>query len=221
MSISVITPSVREKGLKLVDKALKRQTFKNYEWRINDKRYDGGFWGLNRAYNDLIRGSKGELLVSWQDYTYAEPDTLERFWEHYQAEPKTVVGAVGNKYEEPDWMVRSWQDPRERDDQGTFYEVYPADVEWNLCSVPKCAVEKVGGFDEELDYLGFGMDGYSVNYRMDEVGYVFKLDQSIKSYSLEHDRPDGWDENNLLGKKYNKRREELIKGGKWPNLKYL
>lgn len=222
MEISIITPSVRPEGLELVEKALKRQTFKDYEWLVNDKRYEGGYWGLNRAYNDLIRQAKGELLVSWQDYTYTDPDALEKFWAHYEAEPKTLVGAVGNKYQTENWAVKTWQDPRERNDFGSFYPTNFCDIEWNLCSVPKEAMYEIGGFDEEMDFRGFGMDGYAVNDRLANTGlYDFKLDQSIKTYSLEHDRFEGWDEHNLISKGYLKRKQELMDKGVWPYLEYI
>ena len=220
--ISVITPSVRPKGLKIVEKALNRQSFKDFEWLVNDKRYKGGVWGLNRAYNDLIRQSKGELLVSWQDWTFADPDCLEKFWLHFQAEPKTLVTAVGNKYADDTWMVKTWQDPRQRDDQGSYYQCFPWDIEWNLCSVPKQALYDIGGFMEDFDFEGYGMDGLGVNERINEIGgYDFKIDQSIKSYSLEHDRPKDWDKFNLLGDKYFKLKNKLQKSGKWLAASYL
>lgn len=166
----------------------------------------------------MIRRSSGQLVISMQDWTYADPETLERFWTHYQLEPKTLVGAVGNKYQDESWSVMTWKDPRERSDQGTFYPCYFSDIEWNLCAVPKEALYAVGGFDEELDRF-FGMDAYSVNERVNLLGgYDFKLDQSIKSYSLEHGRPPGWEENNAIHGAYNRRRQDYLKN---PVLPYL
>lgn len=217
---SVISPSVRPGGLKLVEKALNQQTFRDFEWLVNDKRYDGGFWGLNRAYNQLIDQASGELIVSWQDYTFAKPDALERFVENYK---KTggIISGIGNKYVDDSWVEKNWQDPRQRIDMGSFYECNPNDVEWNFCACPKKALMEVGGFDEEMDFLGFGMDGISVNERMDSLGYKFYLDQSNESYSINHNRPDNWDEFNLLNGGYLKRKQELIKEGQWPTLNYL
>lgn len=221
MDISVITPSVRKKGLSIVKKALDRQTFRDFEWIINDKRYKGGYWGLNRAYNDLIGNAKGKLLVSWQDYTYADPDTLWKLWNHYQANKHLLVSAVGNKYTDETWMVKTWQDPRERDDIGSFYECYPWDIEANLCSIPKDAMYKVGGFDEKMDFIGFGFDARGVFERLDLMdGYQFFLDQTIKSYSLPHDRPEGWDDNNMLNLWLNYKKEQVDKK-RYPVLEYL
>lgn len=224
--ITVITPTVRLEGLALVEKALKRQTFRDFEWLIvshadpvmnmdyrwlsEPRMVSMDVWTLNKAYNKAIRKAKGELVISWQDYTYAKPDTLERFWTHYAREPKTLVSAVGNKYSDETWTVMTWKDPRERDDQGSMYPCYFNDIEWNLCSVPKQALYAVGGFDEELDKF-FGMDGYSVLDRLNMLGgWDFKLDQSIKSYSLEHGRPLDWEEKNAIHGPYELRRKEYL-----------
>lgn len=219
--ISIITPTVRPKGMELVEKALRRQTFTDFEHLINTQRYSGGYWGLNRAYNDLIRKAKGELIVSWQDYTYATPQCLEKFWECYQGNPKSLVGATGHKYKDDSWSVVKWQDPRKRDDQGSFYECNPNDIEFNLASIPKQAFYDIGGFDEEMDFLGFGMDGISVVERLDDLGYKFYLDQANESFSLEHGRPRGWDKKNLLNGGYQNRKKILKRENKWPTLNYL
>jgi len=232
--VSIITPSIRPKGIELVRKALKRQTIKTFEWIVvspfkysfcdkwiqEPKKNKGDVWTLNKAYNATLREAKGDMIVSLQDYTFIQPDAISRFWEHFKNEPKTLVTAVGNKYENEDWLVETWRDPRMREDQGTFYQCYPSDIEWNCCSVPKKAIYDVGGFDENMDKK-YGMDGYSVNDRIDILGgYDFKIDQTIKSYSLEHGRINGdeWDKNNWNGKPYLEYRKKYI--GK-PKLNYL
>lgn len=241
MNISIITPTIRLEGLRNIEQALIRQEFEgDFEWIVCSKeppldyvvakysfewikdRHTGGVWTLNRAYNDLIKKANGDLIVSWQDYTYANPDCLQKFWDVYESDNNAIVSAVGNKYSDEDWKEKVWQDPRERNDYGTFYECNPSDVEWNLCSVPKKALEDIGGFDEEMDYLGYGMDGYAVNYRIDTLGgYKFYLDQTNKSYSLEHGRPKFWEEKNLLHGGYARRRKELIDLGVYPRLQYI
>lgn len=233
MKISVITPSIRKEGLKLVQKALKRQNFKKFEWIVGSPEvpevdciwikdiYKGGYWSLNRIYNDLIEKATGRLIVSWQDFTYANPDALEKFWDCYQTNKQAIVSGVGNKYMDDSWSAKTWQDPRERDDMGSFYECYPNDIEFNFCAFPLYSIYDIGGFDEGMDLLGFGMDGISVVERMDELGFKFYLDQTNKSYSLEHDRPKGWDKHNLLNGGYTDRKQQLMAKGTWPKLKYL
>lgn len=197
--ISVITPTVRPEGLELVKKALKKQTYTDYEWIVvspEGERSPSDVWTLNKDYNRAIRQSKGDLIVSWQDYTSAPPDTLERFCTHFELEPKTIVTAVGNKYSDDTFSVVTWQDPRIRSDQGTFYPCFWNDIEFNLCAISRSALYDVGGFDESMD-TRYGYDGYSVLDRLNRIGgYDFKIDQTIRSYSTEHGRPPKWDENN-------------------------
>jgi hypothetical protein len=103
---------------------------------------------------------------------------------------------VGNKYSDSTWTQVAWKDPRERNDQGSFYECYFSDIEGNFCAVPKEAFYSVGGFDEDLDKY-FGMDFYSVLHRLSlQDKWSFYLDQTNKSYSLEHGRDQNWDKNN-------------------------
>lgn len=233
-AVTIITPTVRFEGLTLVGKALKRQTFKDFEWLIvapfkpavstphrpirDIARSNGDLHTLNKAYNEAISKAQGQLIISWQDYTYARPDTLERFFTHYQQEPKVLVTAVGNKYSDESFTVMTWKDPRERDDLGSYYPCYFNDIEFNLCSLPKDALYAVGGFDEELDKF-YGMDGYSVVDRLNMLGgYDFKIDQSIKSYSLNHSRYTDWEEKNAIHGPYELRRQSYVAN---PILPYL
>ena len=221
MQISVITPTVRDAGLALVEKALKRQTFQDFEWIVQKpegKKPKGLYWQLYRDYNKAVRRSKGELIVSWQDYTYTNPDTLERLWFHHTNEPKTLVGAVGNKYADDTWKVETWRDPRIRSDFGSFYQCYPQDIEWNLCSCPKEAIYAVGGFDEYLDKYS-SLCGLDVLARLNVLGgYDFKLDQTIKSFSTEHGRLPDWEKNSPFHGVWQKRLEYY---NKHPVLDYL
>jgi hypothetical protein len=231
MKVSVLTPTIRLDGLPLVYKALAQQTLSDFEWLICSKEdpkikeavwirddFDG-FNTINRAYNKLFKSSIADVLVSWQDYTYARPDTLERFYEHYIHNPHAVVSAVGNKYASDKFRVMTWKDPRKRTDNGTFYECYFNDIEANLCMWPKSGVFAVGGADEKLDEMGYGMDAFSINDRMNILGtYTFWLDQSIESFSLEHGRPDGWEEKNLIHGLYQAHRRDYVEN---PRLAYL
>ena len=234
MKISVISPSVRPEGLNLVKKALSQQTFHDFEWIVGTKKnphisgstwvednFSGGYWSLYRIYNKMLKKARGDLIISLQDFTYMKPDALQCFWGHYMNNPKSIIGAVGNKYTDDNWTVQTWQDPRERLDQGTFYQCFPNDVEINLASFPKQAFYDVGGFDEFLDaYSSFC--GLDVLLRLEELKtYSFWLDQTIKSYSLEHGRLPEWDNHLPFGEPYQKRVAELKLKGQWPKLHYL
>jgi len=218
--ISVITPSIRPEGLALVEKALKRQTFKDFEWIVDtsSEKNEGDYWGIYKAYNRLLKKCKGELLVTVQDYTFFNPEGLEKFWFHFQQEPKTIVSGVGNKYSDDTWTVKTWQDPRERDDQGTFYQCFYNDIELNYSAWPKEAFYAVGGFDEYLDKYS-SLCGLDVLDRLNMIGgWDFKLDQTNKSYSLEHGRLPGWDEFTPFNGAYDKRRQTYVAN---PKLSYL
>lgn len=233
--ISIITPSIREDGLEIVRTALKRQTYKDYEWLVGSPflylhgtwiqdDFEGGYWSLNRIYNKLIDNASCEHIVSWQDFTFADPDALEKFVYHFKTEPNTFVTAVGNKYTSvyPILGEKVWQDPRETDRYGTYYPCYCNDIEWNLCSFPRQALYDIGGFMEDFDFEGYGMDGYGVLERVNEIGgYDFKINQTIRSYSLTHDRYEDWDTHNLINGGYEKMKRRLKKKGVWPVARYL
>ena len=256
MKISVITPTIRPDGLAIVANSLKNQSFQNWEWIIcspkklekeirkvigdivpfkfigNPPLKSGQFWDLNYSYNQLIENSSGELLVSWQDWVYADSDGLEKFWTNYIATyKKALISGVGNQYAELDRFSKAtilvWKDPRLTDKYGSFYECYFPDIEYNFCAAPKKVLHDVGGFCEKLDYRGYGMDGYQVNERLNELGYKFYLDQNNKSYSIYHDRSahggqENWDiHNNLTNGEYEKVRQEFKDRGEWPRMKYL
>jgi len=214
MTLSILTPSNRNlKGLQVVEKALKRQRV-SFEWIIGSPekpqldldfiwvqdppKNEGDVWVFNKLMNQMVRKASHDLIVSIQDYTDFAPDALEKFIFHYNNNNKSAVSGVGNKYTDNYYFNKVWQDPRERDDQGTFYETSFDNWEGNFASIPKSAIQEVGGFDEELD-KHFGMDWYSVNHRIEALGAAtFYLDQTNKSYSLTHDRYKGWEENNAI-----------------------
>lgn len=240
MQVSVITPTIRPEGLDIVRKALKKQTFRDFEWIIGSKEdpeipeatwihddFTGGFWSLNRIYNALFESAKGDIIVSWQDYIHAGPDALQKFVQNLETEgPNTIISAVGdhyaelNKYGKP--MIKVWSDPRKTTEHGSFYQCNFPDIEWNLCATHKKTHTDIGGFCEKLDHTGYGMDGYQVNERLNDTGCKFFLDQSLESMTLRHNRDsydgeDNWNKNNNLHNGgYEQVRKELKLSGNWP-----
>ena len=257
--ISILTPTIRPDGLEIIAKALKKQTFQDFEWLIGSPfnpviekatwnedenhwtqnnlatrtikwvqdDFEGGFWSLNRIYNKLFKEAKGEILVSWQDWVYANPDALEKFVENV-GKTNGVVSGVGDQYESVNkWgkpQIKIWSDPRKTNKYGSFYECNPNDAEWNFCAFPKEAIIEVGGMDEELDFLGYGGDQLQVGERMDACGIKFFLDQTNESFTVRHDRSDfggqeSWDKNHVLfNGQYDKRKQALKESGQWPKL---
>ncbi len=234
VAISVVTPSVRPEGLELVERSLAEQSFQSFEWIVASPSRPVGLsrpfrwvadpprrayerWTLNRVLNATVRASQASLLVSWQDFTAAGPDTLGRFWRHYCNAPRRLVSGAGHKYGDSSLSTRTWTDPRLGGGRGPGPCPF-AWVEFNLCSLPREAALDVGGFDEWLDrYLG--MDGYSLLDRLDMVGgWEFWLDPFVETRSLEHARLDGWQEHNALGEPYLGRRLSYLRQ---PRLGYL
>ena len=231
--ISVITPTIRESGLALVEKALRNQDIDEFEWLICspfDPKIDianwipdtfkGGFWTMNRAMKELIARASGEYIVSWQDNIWAKPDMLSRLIAHAE-QTGGLVTPVGDQYDKLDEYGRPthkvWSDPRKTDKYGTFYECTFPDIEWNLCICPHWAIADVGGIDTELDFRGFGGDMYQINERLNDKGYHFFIDQTLETYTLRHGRErKDWDEKHIMfNGEYEKRKEELKAQGKW------
>lgn len=245
MKVSIITPTIRPEGLDIIDKSLKKQTFQDFEWLVGSNfdpgisrakwipdNFTGGFWTLNRIYNSLIKSSSGDIIISWQDNIFCPPDTLQKFVDNLERCGKqAIISGVGDQYASVNkWgkpQIKIWSDPRKTTKYGTYYECTFPDIEWNLCALFKSALEDIGGFDSDLDFRGFGMDGYQVNERLDKLGYKFYLDQTLESYTVRHDRGDyggdsEWDKNNNLSNgEYEKRRNELKLKGSWPRLQFL
>jgi hypothetical protein len=241
--ISVVIPTIRPGSLELAKQSLKRQTYDDFEilvcapfdpeWEdatwLPD-RFEGGFWGLNRAYNALFRTAKGELIVTLQDFIWITPQALEKFWYAYQ-ETGGCISGVGHQYARVDGTGKPydliWQDPRKTHKYGTFYECEPNDIEWNFAALPRPALWAVGGMDEELDFLGYGGDQLQTMERLAAAGYHCYLDQTNESFTLRHARDSfggdhHWNANHvILTGAYDKRKQELLQSGKWPNVGYL
>ena len=238
--ISVCSPTIRPLGLKLVKQALGYQDFKLFEWVICSPRrmekeirhtlgnipykFIGNpplkkwqVWDLNYSYNRMLEQSEGELIVSWQDFTFGDPDILWKLWEHHLKDKTSVVSVLGNKYPDDSFDIPAWIDPRYARTEYNWQ-----DVEWNLASCPKKLLYDIGGWDERLD-SHYGLDCYNVNHRLVDARIAnFKLERTSQTYSLFHGRVENWDKNNFLqhGKtdEYNKRVQELKDQHSWPVL---
>lgn len=213
MLVSVITPSVRPEALDMVWKCLQKQTFprEDWEWLVGSSfeyknadvwvkdpgKNEGDFYSLCKTYNLLIRQAKGQLVLSYQDGIWTQPDMLQHFWDLYQDNSMRCVGAVGDQYEKLDEFgkptICCWQDPRKRRDHGDFYQCFPIDIEFTLCGIPKKAFFDVGGFDEVYD-LGCAVAEKELVLRMDKLGYRPYLNQSLEYRALHHPRlTSDWD----------------------------
>lgn len=231
MKLSVITPSIRPESLVMVAKCLSKQTFpkEDMEWIVcmpKDKRKelekyisdifpykfieepdkrDGDFYNLCKAYNACFKESTGDLLISWQDGIWADRYTLQYFWDLYESNPKSCTGALGDQYSSIDAYgkpdVLFWTDPRRTDKYGDYYEIFPNDLEFTLCSVPRRAVFEVGGMDEIGDQFAAIFEK-EMCARIDMLGYKFYIDQTLNYRAVHHDRISGkeeWDKRYFAG----------------------
>lgn len=203
--ISVITPTVRKNRLGLIENSLDKQSFQDFEWvvsTVTEKPKDFA-WAFNRAMNDAIRRSKGDLLISIQDSIWFPSDALQKFHFYFQQNPTHCISGVGDQYKELDENGKPankvWIDPRKREDTTSLYECNPEDWELNYCSLPKKFIYDIGGFDEEMDKY-YGMDNVAIAYRLDMIGAKFFLDQTNESYTLRHDRNKDWDKKHWMNK---------------------
>jgi len=249
MKITMVTPSIRPKGLEITASAVSKLNFTDFEWLVGspfvpkidvddisnyswvEDDFQGGFWSLNRIYNKMFKKARGEIIVTLQDWIWVPPDGLQKFVDTLDAlRGEGIISGVGDQYErmgefKPE--INIWSDPRKNKEHGSFYECFPNDAEWNWCAFPKKYIFAAGGMDEELDFLGYGGDQFQVGERWDDMGYKFYLDQENESFTVRHDRSDfggedEWDKNHVLfNETYDKRKEKLIKKKKWPVLSYL
>ena len=178
--ISVITTSIRPKGLEITRQSLLKQGLKDFEWLVDINWI--GEHDLNRAYNRLIKRAKGELIVSLQDFIKIEADALEKLWEAYFHQPDTFftcpVGKVQNEdyTGDPKW---DW-----RVSPGATMDWRMWEIDFGAC--PKSALYAVGGFDESLDGL-WSMDNVSVGMRAEALGFKFDVLRDIRGVAYDHD----------------------------------
>lgn len=219
--ISVVTPSVRPEMLAVIAKCLRKQDMQDFDWYVITRedlipevikatkdcepiilteppKRIGDFYRLCGAWNLGFQEAMDNLVISIQDGIWFPPDTLSRFWTHYQNNPKGLVTAIGHQYDQIDKLGKPtnimWQDPRARLDQGSFYEVPPIEMEFAVCSVPKQALIDCGGVDEEYD-KGAAVGEKEMCFRLDKLGYKFYIDQTIEYRAIHHPRlTKDWDD---------------------------
>jgi len=195
MKISVITASNRTEAARAcVKKSLDKQIFRDFEWLIDKdtQKNEGDFYGLNKAWNRLIRRSKGELIVSIVDLTEFPEDTLGKLWNYYRKDPRSCINGVGYQYE---GKKQIWEDPRITwvEGQGLCW-IAPQYNEFRLTSFPRLGAFAVGGLDEEYDKV-VGNSEKDFATRMFIKGYDFYLDKNLKYKFYKHeDHGKEWEE---------------------------
>lgn len=176
--ISVVTPSIRPKGLEIIQDCLKKQTLQDFEWLVElglGKEYD-----LNRAQNRMLRRAKGELIVFLQDFIQIPNNGLESFWNAYQSDKNTFFTAPVGKtldYKDISW---DWRTSPGASMDWTMWE-----IDW--AAAPLKAIRQIGGFDEWLDGKTWTFDNVNVGCRADMAGFKFKNLMENKAIAYNHD----------------------------------
>jgi hypothetical protein len=201
MRISVITPTLRPKGLEPTRNALLKQTFKDFEWLV-DVNWTGEV-DLNQSLNRLVQRAKGELLVFVQDYVELPEHGLESFWKTYQEKPAFYTVPV-SKYDE-DGEEWDWRANRAGKIDWREWE-----IDCGAC--PRQALIDIGGFDEELDRY-WGYDNPNVALRAEMKGYEFYNLPYIKCRAYDHNKHEAHPFRNKQNQDFANIRLELIKSG--------
>ena len=212
--------------------------------RQNDKP-KGALTNLAHADNQCFKAARGKVIVCLQDYVWINPRGLEKYWYAYKEYGDILVTGVGNQFAKPTKkdMVdqkgkitvfkepytgkperQCWDDPRMRDDMGSFYMCMPVDWEMNWAMIPRKIIYELGGMDEQYDYEGFAWDNTNIATRAKMLGYDPYLDQTNLCMGFDH---DGWWPNPLKVKKINpgkyhhKTMKEMMEGKRPVKLDYL
>ena len=212
MKISVVTPSTRNEMLPIVEKCLNRQDFEDFEWIVvgpveitsvkpdlllkDPPKEDGDFYTLCKGWNKAYAHAKGELIVNIQDGLWFPPDTLSKFWFHFQNTPRGLFSAIGHQYDQLDDrgvpVNKMWHDPRSKTGI-TFEEVPPSEIEFCMSSVPKQALIECGGIDEEYDQAAAVCEK-EMCWRLNKMNWNFYIDHTIEYKAIHHPRlNDTWE----------------------------
>jgi hypothetical protein len=179
-NISVLTPSIRPKGLEITQESLKRQTFTDFEWHQEiglGLKHD-----FNQAMNRMIRRSKGELIVIVQDYIKLPDDFLQKCWDAYQEDRTNLYTCPVGKSKSLDFDGDIKWDWRAIPQARMGLEMW--EIDSGFCA--KAILQEIGGFDERLDEY-WSMDNVSVGRRAAILGYGFKCLSDNKCIAYDHD----------------------------------
>lgn len=220
--ISVITASSRDKNsLRIVEKSLAKQDFKDFEWLVDTEviKNKGDFYGLNKAWNRLLKRAKGELVVSIVDRTEVPFDALSWLWKYYQEDNMSCVNGVGKQYDGKELV---WTDPRIEWVKGEGVCAMPPEFnEFRLTSFPLKAAYEVGGLDEEYDKVVANSEK-EFAIRMWSAGYQFYLDKELEFKFYKHEEHGKiWDEKYKKSCKMLDRDARLIMSRARMKLNYL
>ncbi len=210
-TISVVTPTIRPEGLSVVQEALQKQTYQDFEWLVEVGLPKRGH-DLNAAYNRMLRRATGTYIVSLQDWIIPNENGLQIFLDALEADKRFYTAPVGlTSLRNPDESDRAfdydWRKHRSSTDTVTWNEW---EIDW--AAAPLEALKQIGGFDEALD-AHWSSDNVNVGYRAQLHGYQFgNLPENI-AYGIKHDELSEHPFRAKYNPDFNNERMERIKLG--------
>jgi hypothetical protein len=239
-TVSVITPTIRPAGLRMVAECLRRQTVLDWEWLIGTPwnmatsvlvescdgdadrqvtiyaeppRFADDLYTLNKTWNLLVKKARSDRLVFLVDWIWFPEDTLEKFLAYPD---DTGVSSVGHHYRdviENKPEGRWWTDPRTR--IGHFGAEH---MELACAALTRHRILDVGGFDEDYDRVA-GLSEKELCLRMAADGCRFVLDPDIEIRNWTHPKefPD-WDDRYTSACELYQKHVAEIRSGKRRNI---
>lgn len=201
--ISVLTASMRPTRLPWTQATLDAQTFRDFEWIVCGETPPptaGPFlWmpeptadtycHIHAAWNRLVSGARGQLLVFLSDSTLLEPDALQRLWDHFQAHPREGVSA---------WLTEIDQYPGDGEPAITWLDyrmaslnqrLAPIHMELRAAALPRALLDAAGPFDEAFDNHP-AMGEKDLCLRAAAHGFTFSLDGGLPARFVKHEPYD-------------------------------
>lgn len=181
MRISVITTSIRPRGLETVFNTLRAQTMPRDEWEwLPRLSIPGEKPDLCKQANAALGEARGELVVFLQDHIEVAPDALERCWKFHAEHPDACVTMPVGKRTESGEIAWDWRKHREPGSETKFDE-----WEIDFGMVPTGLIRAVG-FDVRYDD-GFGWENVHSAYLMQKKGARFLVDPTNPGVAFDHD----------------------------------
>ena len=188
MRISILSPTIRGlQALRPIEQSLRDQTVQDFEWLVEFG--DGRTHTLNRDFNTMLRRARGELVVFAEDYLWFPPDGLQKFWDAYQAYPKTFFTAPVPKAQSYCEIksVLMWRPPvveEWRSEAGGMIGSRNWECDW--AAAPLQALKDLGGFDEWMD-AAWSNDSSNLAFRAHLAGWLFWNLKDNPAMGLNHD----------------------------------
>jgi hypothetical protein len=194
MQISVITPSIRPKGLEVTFKTLQKAGHPDIEWEwLPRLSVPGKTTDLAYQMNTALDEAKGELVVFLQDWIRIMPTGLINFWEAYQKDKTKCFTAPVGKIQDERRIMTTKLDGDNKDIKWDWRPFWPDEktdfhrweIDWG-CAPRKLLLE-AEGFDEIYDERGFGWENVDTAYKMHKLGATFGCLNKNIAVAWDHD----------------------------------